>query len=48
MVKFASLLVVGENQESQQFRIIESLEWCRAVVQFKGAIVERRQESQQL
>ena len=26
MVKFASFLVVGENQESQQFRIIESLE----------------------
>jgi hypothetical protein len=26
MVKFASLYVVGENQESQQFGIIESLE----------------------
>jgi hypothetical protein len=26
MVKFASLFVVGENHESQQFTIIESLE----------------------
>ena len=32
MVKFASLYVVGENQESQQFRIIEFLE--RVVLSF--------------
>jgi hypothetical protein len=33
MVKFASLCVVGENQESHQFRIIESVE--RVVQSFK-------------
>ena len=37
MVKFASLYVVGENQESQQFRIIESLE--RVVQSFKAQLL---------